>query len=197
MNSSRTTLRNFYKQQRAALTDSERAQAISAITQHLLDYPPLTQAKQVAAFMATASEVDLHLWMSSHWRRGGAIALPRVTPPGGMTFHRFTEDTPLEKNQYNIDEPPVVAAIVDPAEFDVVLVPLVAFDDHGHRLGMGGGYYDRYLAKLPSHTWLIGVAFSQQHARENLPQEPWDIPLHAVVTENGVLEWRSPATQVP
>ena len=72
-----------------------------------------------------------------------------------------------------------------------MLVPLVAFDSLGHRLGMGGGYYDRYLPRLSPECPLIGVAFACQHTDAPLPREAWDVPLHAVVTENAVLEWPS------
>ena len=95
----------------------------------------------------------------------------------------------MEDNRFGIAEPPASNPHIQPEDIDAVLAPLVAFDDQGHRLGMGGGYYDRFLPRLNAGTPLIGVAFACQQYEQPLPREAWDVPLHAVVTENGVLEW--------
>ena len=80
---------------------------------------------------------------------------------------------------------PAESAVV--SDFDCVLTPLVAFDDRGFRLGMGGGYYDRYFAR--TDTLLIGVAFACQRSEAPLPSETWDVHLDAIVTEQGILEF--------
>jgi 5-formyltetrahydrofolate cyclo-ligase len=167
---------------------------MAAITQHLIDYPPLRQAHHVAAFMATETEVDLREWIHHHWQQGGTVALPRVISQHGMSFHRYTPDTELINSRFNIAEPALDRPKVPATDLDAVLVPLVAFDSSGTRLGMGGGYYDRFLVKVDPRCWIIGVAFANQYSPNALPKDTWDVPLDAVVTENGVLEWRSPNT---
>jgi len=99
-----------------------------------------------------------------------------------MGFAAYRRDEPMHRNRFGIDEP-VVPELLTP---DVVLTPLVAFDGRGHRLGMGGGYYDRYFARTPTKR-RIGIAHECQRAEE-LPTSPSDIALSDVVTENG---WQS------
>ncbi len=126
--------------------------------------------------------------MTQHLSRGGRIALPRVGAAGQMEFHRFNDGDEVQNNRFGIAEPHARAPLIEAPALDVVLVPLVAFDPLGHRLGMGGGFYDRYLPRLTPDTPLIGVAFACQQHHEALPSQAWDVPLHAVVTETAVLE---------
>lgn len=121
---------------------------------------------------------------------GKQVYLP-IVHGKSLKFARFTEQTHLQKNRFGIDEP-VAVATLQTDRLNLVLAPLVAFDQNGNRLGMGGGYYDRtfaFLAKCarPAALKLVGVAFEFQ--RTELPNpRPWDIPLDAVVTETG---WHS------
>jgi len=187
MNPSRAELRQFYKRRRADLDPQTRRAAIQSIVRHLSAAPQLQAEQTIAAFLATDTEVELTDWMRGQWARGGRIALPRVADAGAMTFHAYTATTTLAPNRYGIAEP-VSSPLVDPVEIDAVLVPLVAFDRRGTRLGMGGGYYDRFLPQLRSNVPAIGVAFACQESDAPLPRNRWDVPLDAVVTENGVLE---------
>ena len=74
---------------------------------------------------------------------------------------------------------------IDPDTLDVALVPLLGFDDHGQRLGMGGGFYDRYFSSAEQRPWIVGIAYDIQRLEKSLPSEPWDVMLDAVVTETG------------
>jgi 5-formyltetrahydrofolate cyclo-ligase len=187
----RASLRKKFKQRRSNLTTAARASASLQIAARLADYVALQHAVTVAAFVATPTEVDLAPWIHQHLQTGGGVVLPRVGDHGSMEFYRYTAATPLEDNRFGIGEPPASSPHVEPRDIDAVLAPLVAFDSLGHRLGMGGGYYDRYLPRLGRGTPLIGVAFACQQTDAPLPREAWDVPLHAVVTEIGVLEWPS------
>ena len=187
----RASLRVAFKQRRGNLTAAARSRASLQIAEHLADYVALRHAHNVAAFAATPTEVDLTPWINAHLQTGGGVVLPRVGDSGSMEFYEFTSSTPLEDNRFGIGEPPATNPQVEPHDIDAVLVPLVAFDSLGHRLGMGGGYYDRYLPRLSPECPLIGVAFACQQTDAPLPREAWDVPLHAVVTENAVLEWPS------
>ena len=111
-------------------------------------------------------------------RRGIDLALPVVTARD-LYFAAYRTGEPLRDNRYGIPEP-VSPLRIQPT---VVLAPLVAFDNRGCRLGMGGGYYDRYFASAPG-VLHIGVAHECQRI-DALPANPWDEPLAAVVTETG------------
>ena len=189
MNPARDELRQYFKKQRRAIDASARVQATLAINQHLIDY--FEQAKHrpaVAAYMATKDEVDLSTWLAAHLAAGGSTSLPRIQSGNTMTFHHYTATSELAPNRYGILQPEETSPRVTATDIDVVLVPLLAFDKSGTRLGMGGGYYDRYLPGLRSSANIVGVGFACQQCLEALPKADWDIPLHAVVTENGMLE---------
>ena len=106
-----------------------------------------------------------------------------------LHFLPFSSSTVLQKNKYGIPEPHYKSTHEKPiAELDLILLPLIAFDSQGHRIGMGAGYYDRTLEnimELRKRPKLLGCAFSDQETNQIEPN-PWDIPLDGVVTENGV-----------
>jgi len=104
-----------------------------------------------------------------------------------LIFSRYNSGDRLHANRYSILEPVNISCNnILPENLDIVITPLVAFDLHGHRLGAGGGYYDRTFAFLQAHPrerpCMIGLAYASQQA-DSLPTDPWDIPLHFVLTE--------------
>ncbi len=104
-----------------------------------------------------------------------------------MSFYRYRRHTPLVANRFGIPEPAPGAPHVAPLSVDLLLMPLVAFDCFGVRLGMGVGYYDRYLGRLPAtmRPRLIGLAHETQRSLDPLPFAEWDVPLDGVITEQG------------
>ena len=110
-----------------------------------------------------------------------------------MTFYPIQPQTPLRQGRFKLREPVVCASDkpIDQSELDLALLPLLAFDAQGHRLGMGGGYYDRYFAKTSRRPLIIGVGYDVQQAEHTLPTEPWDVHLDGVVTESGFRLFRS------
>ncbi len=106
-----------------------------------------------------------------------------------MSFFIHSPEAPLTRNRFGIEEPPLSAPWINTRALDLVLAPLVAFDDQGNRLGMGGGFYDQHFGALPKrlHPLLVGVAHELQRA-EALPAAPWDVPLDGILTESG---WRT------
>ena len=105
-----------------------------------------------------------------------------------MSFFVHRPEAPLTRNRFGIEEPPLGAPWINTRALDLVLAPLVAFDDQGNRLGMGGGFYDRHFGNLPKclRPLLVGVAHEVQRA-DALPAAPWDVPLDGILTETG---WR-------
>ena len=140
--------------------------------------PRLRDGARIGAYIASDAEVDLTPVIELCWQRGLAVALP-VVVVNGLRFADYRPGEPMRRNRYGILEPswPRHAAPT------LVLTPLVAFDGQGHRLGRGGGYYDRYLAAHPD-AQRIGIAHECQRATQ-LPAGPWDVSLAAVVTELG------------
>ncbi len=137
----------------------------------------------VASYIPVGSEADPTPLAAAARAAGAQLALPHVAQRGGeMRFLAWTDSDPLMPGTFGIRQPDVTAPELQP---DIVLTPLVAFDDALNRLGQGMGYYDRAFARLP-RAWRLGIAWSVQQLLM-LDCDPWDMPLHAVVTERGLV----------
>lgn len=159
---------------------------LTANFMHAFSLPP---GVTVAGYVPTNAEVDVRPLMQALAERGHPLALPTVMAEGApLTFRAWQPDQPLTPGFRQIPEPSPNAELVTP---DVVLVPLLAYDSVGHRLGYGGGYYDRTLAKLreDGDVFAIGIAFSAQ-AVDSLPGTQHDQKLNAVLTELGLTRFR-------
>lgn len=136
----------------------------------------------IGGFMPLQGEIDISPLLHELHKRGHTVALPE-TPPAGqeLTFRVWTPDTPLRTGRFGTQHPDTAA--IKP---DFLLIPLLAFDAHGHRLGYGGGYYDRTIASLP-HAFRLGCAYAIQQV-ETVPTEPTDQTLHAIATEKEIIQ---------
>jgi 5-formyltetrahydrofolate cyclo-ligase len=169
------------------MTPSQRTAADAAIANHVLKLGAFRSARRVAVFLAFDGEPSLKRVAEAAARIGKRVYVPTIT----RTRMRFVELRPrasLGANVFGILEPEVFAPI-DPRRLDLVLTPLVAFDDRGVRIGVGRGYYDRCFHFLLARSmWrrpkLLGVAYELQHVAEIQP-EPWDVPLWGAVSEAG------------
>lgn len=182
---SRNTLRRRIRQRRRSLSGEQRQIAQHLASCRLRRLSPLWRARSVAVYLAVDGEADPAAVATCAYARGQRIYAP-VLHGETLRFARFTEDTPLRRNRFGILEP-ATRDCIDPRQLDVVLTPLVAFDDSGTRIGMGGGYYDRCFSFLKERTrWirpkLIGLAYEFQRLR-TVSRNAWDIPLWAAVTE--------------
>ena len=167
----------------ASLPPAGYAAALDAFGHHLA--PLLRREGPLAGYVAHRGEVDIMPFLLRAFHAGHRIALPHVpASDGGMHFVDWHPDTGLAPGFAGIPQPEASGARLLPT---ILLTPLVAFDRTGRRLGQGGGFYDRWFADHPSAT-RIGIAWSMQEV-EALASDPWDIPLHAIVTEK---EWIAP-----
>ncbi|MDF1684381.1 MAG: 5-formyltetrahydrofolate cyclo-ligase [Legionellaceae bacterium] len=180
------TIRSTNQAKRKALPKHLRAEASQALCARLQTLPVYQQATQIALYQAIEGEIDLYpLWV--HAENAGKTCYMPVMNAQAKTllFLPTTRTTPQQTNAYNIAEPKTQhtdAILLN--SLDLMLMPLVAFDSHGTRLGRGAGYYDRTLEHKKPRC-LLGVAYEFQHY-DFLPPEPWDVPLDGVATEKTI-----------
>jgi 5-formyltetrahydrofolate cyclo-ligase len=173
-------LRISAQARRAALDRSGFAAAIAGFANDLAIAPGAV----VSGYWPMGDEADPRVLMTALAARGHPLALPRVEGKAKpLVFHRWREGEKLVIHKFGMSEPSVDSEIVAP---DVLLVPLLAFDADGYRLGYGGGFYDRTLDALRAQKAIlaIGVAYAGQEVGE-LPRAPHDHVLDAVLTEKG------------
>lgn len=139
----------------------------------------LASGTVVLGYAASPEELDPVFALDELRDRGVRVALPRISGPGTLALHECTP-ADLVEGPFGISQPCETSSTIGPDQVRVVIVPGVAFDTHGRRLGYGGGYYDRLLASMRSATF-VGLAFDGQLAEE-IPAEPHDIRMHWVVT---------------
>lgn len=190
--SRRAAIRTEMRSRRAALGDDDQAAAAMAVLTRLARLAAVREARTIAGYRAVRGELEIDavlLFMGEH---GATITTPRVRGDH-IEFVVTDESTPTIPGSFGIPEP-AEGQVVPVGTHDLVLVPVVAFDSAGRRLGQGGGFYDRALAGLADRPLaerpvLIGVAHAFQQLDE-VPSESWDVPLDAIVTEDGVIEVR-------
>jgi 5-formyltetrahydrofolate cyclo-ligase len=179
-------LRDAARRRRAGLR-SDRFAALLAAHADALEVAP---GVVVAGYHAHRDEADPALLLRALAKAGAHIAFPRVAAKdAALEFHRVPDGEALHPGAYGIHEPLAHWPRVIP---DILLVPLLAYDDHGYRLGYGGGYYDRTLADLSGaalpQVRAIGIAYAGQRM-DFLPHDAHDYPLHAILTETGLTDF--------
>ncbi len=193
----RKQLRNRRNQLSPDQQLSHANQALNHFKQ-LLSSLETTQPLNIALFLSQDAELPTQETIQFLWRETQHhVFLPvlETRPDQHMAFVSYDSNSTMITNQFGIEEPklPLDKHQIGEA-MDIVLVPLVGFDQQGNRLGMGGGYYDRTFAfkhtVKSNRPLLIGWAHQCQEV-ELLPKEPWDIPLDALISEQGILKWFS------
>lgn len=192
----RNELRKEVRLRRQRLATHQQKQASEDLTLHLIKHRRVKEAKRIALYLANDCELDAINFIHWCWQQGKEIYLPVLHPfcSGQLLFLRYQESTEMKKNKYGILEPILDVTQVCPSnQLDIIFTPLVAFDDKGSRLGMGGGFYDRTLANwhkeqntqtilpLTSKPYPVGIAHDCQQV-ELIPMECWDIPLPEIIT---------------
>ena len=172
-------LRKQALQARRALSEEQRWRFSKQICE--LVYPLLKDAWHIALYMASEDEADLSFLLLPLLKEKN-VYVPVCRANGEMDLCRLYGDSRMKENAYGILEPEV-HEIVDPSLIEAILVPMVAYDAKGNRLGHGMGYYDRYLAK--SNALRIGIAFSCQKT-DPIDAQPHDQAMDHIVDENQV-----------
>ena len=172
---------------RKDLSPLKKSQAESAMLESLLTWEVFKKAKVIHIFIAKPDEPDTRQIIRNCWISGKRVAVPLVLPNTFNLIHSEIKSFDrLIYGTYGIQEPsPESRIIMTPDMFDLVIVPGVAFDKKGRRIGQGKGYYDRFL-ELTS-AFRLALAFDCQ-LLENVPSELNDIPMDAILSESGILE---------
>jgi 5-formyltetrahydrofolate cyclo-ligase len=166
-------------ERRNRLTCQEIAKRSNSIQEFIINSKEFLQAKVVGAYFALGSEVTTELIIERAKTVGKKIALPRVEEDN-IIFYELSSIKFLIRGRFGIMEPPPYGHISD---IDILVVPGIAFDKKGNRLGYGKGYYDRLLSG--KRTFSIGLAYSFQ-LLENLPYDRYDKRLDAIASEDGL-----------
>lgn len=191
--SHRQQLRQNFIRQRQALPLSEQYQSAMQITQHIAENSIFKKSNHIAFYQAVRGEIDVLPLLQLACTQNKKCYLPVLDPKQNnqLCFIQYQPGDTLIPNRYKILEPVFqMDKIISPEELDLVLVPLVAVDKQGHRIGSGAGYYDRTFAfllqqKKPAKPYLLGVCYDWQCV-DKVSSEAWDVPVDSVVTDKGI-----------
>lgn len=194
----RDKLRKRLRAQRETLSPHVRMAAAQGLVQQLERLPEFLVDQRVAGYWAVSGEVPLHIAANHLHQRGQQFYLPVTGLQRRLRFALYRSGGEIAPNRYGIPEPQVDNAdLIEADTLELVLIPLVAFDRHGHRLGFGGGFYDTSFAFLrslprPASTVLVGVGYAFQEVEALAPTD-WDVPLDFVATERELIACTTPA----
>ena len=181
---SRAALRSSYRRARRALSTNEQREHARAVARHFAATRLLLAFDSFALYLPSDGELDPIPLARRLLAAKKTVALPVIGATRVLTFYRYHDATRFVRNRFDIAEPdPRTETRLPTRAIDVVLLPLVAFDDAGVRLGRGGGYYDATFG-AGSRPLKIGLAHElQRHG--GLERNDWDAPLDGVITERG------------
>lgn len=180
------------RQLRRSLPIQDQHEASRKLWIQFQQSPLFSTSQHIGAYMANDGEIDPGFLIEKLQSHQKQISLPRIDSTGEsiLSFSPYKPNTKMIKNRFGIDEP-VGKTTLNMASIDLILLPLVAFDVNGNRLGMGGGFYDRtFSLKQQSRDWgpkLVGLAHDCQQTSE-LTTESWDIPLDGILTDQRYIE---------
>ena len=186
-NELRASIRRDYRKKRLSLSNADQHTAMRLLAEQ--GAATVRRFSRFTSYVPSDGEIN----PGSLLRNPGhyQVFLPAVDDSDQMRFALFDQDIPMITGRWGIPHPPLNSAEVlkDLKTLDAMLIPLVAFDRKGSRLGRGGGFYDKILARAPDSVLRIGIAHHfQEH--QNLPQEAWDQKLDLVVTDREIIECR-------
>lgn len=198
MSNKRAQIRAEIRNTRKNLSNNQQIIAAQSLKMNFIQHlksENTTNSKHIAIYLSNDGELDTSLLIKELWNLNHAVYLPIIHPFNGanLLFQRHEKNSPMRANRYGILEPKLNCSQICPLPaLDYLLMPLVAFDKQGNRLGMGGGFYDRTLARLHEQNWqkpqLIGLAHECQKV-DALPIESWDVPLKTIITPDKTYCW--------
>lgn len=189
---SKEALRSTFRVRRSALSKEERARADLRIASRLLELPEVVRADCVFTYLSFGSEVDTRFVITQCWEMGKLVCLPRCAAGYTLTWHAVEDLDHLVRSRFGMEEPAAGAPQAQPAGsvYSVALVPGLAFDRRGFRLGYGGGYYDRFLPAFSGVS--IGLCRSDLLSDELPSLSEYDYPVDLVVTDDEAIRPAAP-----
>lgn len=185
-------LRKRRRQVRHAMPATAIEARSAKIVERVLALPEWDSATTIMAFVSLPGEVQLAPLVEAAWDAGKTVATSAMTDDfQDIEPRRWDRGAELEESGKGFEQPLRSAPAVVREAVDLVVVPALAIDGEGHRLGYGGGFYDRLLPSLTRGT-RVGVIFDFELMTE-LPRQPWDVPVHAVVTDEQQFRLDAPA----
>ena len=179
-------VRQACKSQRAALSIEDCESWAAMLCDEIVHLPQYEQAQSIMVYLAMPKEANLDDVIEHALQSGKRVYVPVCVDKITMIAVRLHNLDDVVRGVLNIRVPKEPYEIIDPTDIDLVLVPGAGFDRYGGRMGMGNGYYDRFLKEL-SPTHYIGVAWNAQILDESIPMERYDQRMPAIVTEQGVI----------
>ncbi len=180
-------LREWAKARRGMLSSEEKRREDAAVCQRVLELAAYRKAKTVFCYIAIGGEIDVTKLIFQAWKDGKRIAVPKCGKYGQMDAREITSLSSLSAGRYGILEPKEGAPVVLPEEIGLAVVPCLACDKRGYRLGYGGGYYDRYLPKIGGAS---AVLCRERLLMDEVPVEPFDCRMDWVITESQTADTR-------
>lgn len=183
----RNQLRQLIRQRRQALTPAQQQQAASDLVAKFVTLAAYPRMQHLALYLSNDGELNTQPLINMLWQQGKSVYLPILHPfkAGFLIFQAYRPDTPMTQNKFGIAEPVLdVSQLIPLPELQLIGLPLVAFDQHANRMGMGGGFYDRTLQNVQfcrPAPLLVGLAHQCQQV-PSVPTEAWDVPLQHIVT---------------
>ena len=190
---SKSEIREFMKKKRSSMTFERIVVYSGQILKKLIEMPEYDRADAILAYVSFSSEVDTHFLINKALADGKKVAVPRVNGKTDMDFYLLNSMNDLLPGTYGILEPDVEKCRKLEMSADkkyLLILPGVAFDENHTRLGYGGGYYDRFLAKYRDRDITkVMLAYESEKTDEPLPKDDFDVPADVILTE--ISEYRT------
>ena len=188
------TLRKQLRQQRRAVTPNQQQQAQQAVLQRLIRLPKFQYAKKVGVYLDAFGEIHTQRIIEYCFVQGKQVYLPMICNMNQqlvwveISRHQYINKR-FSHHPLGMKEP-MASRGKHVSHLDLLIMPLLACDKYGTRIGMGGGYYDRTLASAPQRPYRLGIAHDFQLIHANLPRENWDQPVDALLTPQHFLQFK-------
>ncbi len=187
INPSKTELRNYFKNIRNSICSYNRHEKSILINDYALKYlSRLNDRNNIFVYQSFSSEVETGELINNLYKSGINILIPHCdTKTETMTAAVYNSEEKQTANIYGISE--FTVPVFFDGKIDVIIVPGIAFDKYGNRIGFGKGYYDKFINSLSYKPVLIGLAYSEQVYDGEISSEETDVKLNIVITENGIM----------
>ncbi len=181
LNITKQSIRKKFLEKRDRIHKNFSEELKKNLLNNFLNHTEISSGRIVAGYYPIGSEIDCLKILKLSQEKGATTAIPYIKEDNIIEFRKWRNGDPLIEGMFNIPTPKEEKIVIP----DIILVPLVAFDDTGIRIGFGSGIYDRSLPFF-SDSKKIGLAFFDQLNKKRLPKEEFDYPLDAVITEKRV-----------